>query len=272
VSAISASATGFELSDFEHRDRGLFESLKLAGSSPTLGELEQLSVVRRTRFMLARTPPARVDEGEHQYCASWLLWANSSQHGLSLPRAIDHALADYMFYPEGEWTAFGYHPPESATLLGAWRDASGQAFAFLLEKETRGERPNGEQFLLYVSGLREPVEQLGRKVTALKSSLTKSERRELESVDAGRRIEREQKSPAVGRLLKLIGLFTVLINAFSLYLRQLPAPALPTRWIHHTYQGLVVAVHLSSLLLLLAITIIGIGYVVRYGILMFRRL
>lgn len=68
----------------------------------------------------------------------------------------------------------------------------------------------------------------------------------------------------------LVGLFTVVVNAFSLYLRQLPPPPLPAPAIQDTYEFLVVAVHIAALILLLIITLISIGYVLRYGILMLR--
>jgi hypothetical protein len=213
-----------------------------------------------------------VDENSSSYTASWMLWANSSEHALPLPRSIDHALCDYVFYPEAEWARFGYRPPENVPLLGAWRDPGGRVFAFLLDAAAPRDVALVERrLLLSVSGIRSAVDEVGAKVTSLKSLLAKSERRELQVLHAEYRIEQEKKSPAVARLLKLIGLFTVVVNAFSLYLRQLPPPDLPAPWVQDAYQFLVVVVHFAALLLLLVITLIGIGYVLRYGILMLRR-
>ena len=200
-----------------------------------------------------------------------MLWANSPEHALPLPRSIDHALSDYVFYPEAEWTRFGYRPPENIPLLGAWRDTDGRVFAFLLDAALQESDSRERRLLLYVSGVRSAVDKVGAKVTALKSILAKSEQRELKVLHTEHRIEQEKKSPAVARLLKLVGLFTVVVNAFSLYLRQLPPPNLFTSWLQNSYQFLVVVVHFAALLLLLVTTLIGIGYVLRYGILILRR-
>lgn len=210
------------------------------------------------------------NEKSRSYTGSWVLWANSFEHAMPLPRSIDHALSDYVFYPEPEWARFGYRPPENIPLLGAWRDPGGNVFAFLLDLAPRKAAAGEKRVLLYVSGMRDAVEEVGARVTALKSVLAKSERKEIQVRHAEHRIEQEKKSPAVARLLKLIGLFTVVVNAFSLYLRQLPPPNLPAPSVQDAYQLLVVVVHFAALLLLLVITLIGIGYVLRYGILMLR--
>jgi hypothetical protein len=203
--------------------------------------------------------------------ASWVLWGNLSEHALPLPRSIDQALHDYVFYPEAEWARFGYRPPENLPLLGAWRDPDGSVFAFLLDFTSRGSADRESRLLLYASGIRESVERIGTRVTTLKSLIGKSERREIRVRHAEHLIAQEKKSPAVARLLKLIGLFTVLVNAFSLYLRKLSPPNFPEPYVQTAYNLLVTVVHFSALFLLLVITLIGIGYVLRYGILMLRR-
>jgi hypothetical protein len=201
-----------------------------------------------------------------------MLWPNSSEHVFPLPRSIDDVLADYVFYPEAEWGTFGYRPPENAPLIGAWRDSEGQVFAFLLDMAASRPAPEERSFLLYVSGERDAVNEVGAKVTALKSVLRNMERRELRTSHANDRIEREKRSPAVARLLKLVGVFTVVVNAFSLYLRRLSPPEFPREWIQGTYLALVTVVHFSALILLLVITLVSIGYALRYGLLMLRRL
>ena len=205
------------------------------------------------------------------FTASWMLWPSSSRHTMPLPRSVDQALADYVFYPESEWTRFGYRPPDNLPLLGAWRDVAGTAFAFLMTPTTDAGAHCENPVLLYVSGAKDAVEDIGSKVTALKSVLAKSERKEIQVRHAEDRIAQEKKSPAVGRLLKLVGFFTVVVNAFSLYLRKLPLPTLPSTSVQQAYQVLVVVVHFAALFLLLLITLIGVGYVLRYGILMLKR-
>lgn len=190
---------------------------------------------------------------------------------MPLPRAIDSALSGYVFYPEAEWSRFGYRPPENEPLLGAWRDPDGSVFAFLLAPDSKKNSQNNGRLLLYVSGAKQAVNELGAKVAALKTVLAKSEGKEIRVLHAEHRMKQENKSPAVGRLLKLIGIVTVLVNAFSLYLRKLPPPEFPTPSLQMAYSVMIVILHFSSLILLFLVTLIAILYVLRYGILMMRR-
>lgn len=206
-----------------------------------------------------------------EYTASWMLWSNSIEHEMSLPRSVDNMLTDYVFYPELEWGQFGYRPPENLPLLGAWRDSSGKVFAFLLDASLGNSSLDEKHLLLYVSGEKNAVETIGSKVTSLKAILTKTERKEIQVRHIEQQIEQEKKSPAIARLVKLIGLFTIVVNAFSLYLRELPMPKMPSSFFQEAFQFLIVVVHFSALFLLLVITLIGVGYVFRYGSLILRR-
>jgi len=205
------------------------------------------------------------------YTACWALWPNPDHETLPIQRAIDQSLSGYLFYPEPEWPKHGYRPPENFPLLGAWRNTSGTVFAFLLNSDPDAPQVQPRQVLLYVAGEKDAVEEVGGRVTALKSVLAKSERREMLARYAERRLDDEYKSKSVSKLVGLVGLFTVVINGFSLYLRQLPSPEFASAKLVSIYQLLVGAIHFAALSLLLIITIIGIGYVIRYGILMLRR-
>jgi hypothetical protein len=205
------------------------------------------------------------------YTVSLALWGNPSTTDMPLPRIIDQALSDYVFYPEPEWARYGYRPPEDHPLHGAWRDEKGSVFAFLLKPMPVDGELFERQFLLYVSGVRDAVDELGNKVTVLKSKLAKLERKELQIQRTEQKITQEQKSSAAPRLIKMIVIFTGVINAFSLYLRRLPTPTMPSTTMTLVFQYLVGALHIASLMLLLIITLVGIAYVLRYGILVLRR-
>lgn len=206
------------------------------------------------------------------YTACWALWANPSRNVLPLPRVVDQALSGYLFYPEPEWARHGYRPPENYPLLGAWRDVTGKVFAFLLEPDPEAGGAREKRLLLYVAGDRNAVDELGARVTAIKSVLAKSERKELQVRQAEYRLGQEQKYASLPRLVKLIGVFTAIVNAFSMYLRRLPPPDLPSATLQLIYKFLVAAIHVSSLTLLLAVTMVGVAYVVQYGVLLLRRL
>jgi hypothetical protein len=202
---------------------------------------------------------------------SFALWGNPSTYDMPLPRIIDQALSNYIFYPEIEYARYGYRPPENHSLLGAWRDETGSVFAFLLEPMPVNGELIERRFLLYVSGVRDAVDELGNKVSSLKTKLAKMERKELQIQRTEHKITQEQKSPATPRLIKMIVIFTGVINAFSLYLRRLPTPTMPSTTMTLVFQYLVGVLHIASLMLLLIITLVGIAYVLRYGVLVLRR-
>ena len=209
---------------------------------------------------------------QHDTCTvSLALWGNPSTYDMPLPRIIDQALSNYVFYPEIEWARYGYRPPENHSLLGAWRDENGSVFAFLLKPMPVDGESIERQFLLYVSGIRDAVDELGNKVTVLKAKLAKMERKELQIQRTEQKISQEQESPVAPRLIKMIIIFTGVINAFSLYLRRLPTPTMPSTTMTFVFQYLVGALHIASLVSLLIITLVGIAYVLRYGILVLRR-
>lgn len=206
------------------------------------------------------------------YTACWGLWSNPSQQSIPIEYSIDRTLAGYLFYPEPEWSKYGYRPPENCPLLGAWRDPGGTVFIFLLDGSSPNPKDPLRKLLLYATGSKAMVEEVERSIAAIKKSLAKAEKRELILENATRRLEGEQKSQSMERLMKLIGLFAVIINAFSLYLRKLAVPDIPNAEVLAVYQFLLIAVHFSALVLLLTITTVGIIYACRYGFLLIRRL
>ena len=70
----------------------------------------------------------------------------------------------------------------------------------------------------------------------------------------------------------MIGIFAVIVNAFSLYLRKLPPPDNFIESFKTAYASLVMVVHFSALLLLLMIVLVSIVYTARYGYMMLRRM
>ena len=108
--------------------------------------------------------------------ACYALWFNPTIQALNPPHLIDQSLSDYFFYPEPEWAKYGYRPPESYPLLGAWRDQSGSVFAFLLDRDPKYSKSKGMNLLLYVAGVQDSVDKLGTKIESLKSDLAKVEK------------------------------------------------------------------------------------------------
>jgi hypothetical protein len=200
------------------------------------------------------------------------MWPRESERGLTVEVMIDEALVGYLFYPEPEWARFGYRPPENFPLIGAWRDAQGKVFIFLLDRTEKRPSDSPRQLLLYVSGNTREIESVERKIASLKTLLARAERKELRGIEAAFHLEEESEAKSVERLMKLVGIFAVIINGFSLYLRKLPPPTFPIVSFDYYYQLLIGAIHFSALLLLLLTIIICIFYAFRYGLLLLRRI
>ena len=211
---------------------------------------------------------------DETYTACWAMWPRHSDRDVPIESSIDQALAGYLFYPEPEWSRFGYRPPENFPLIGAWRDTLGKSFIFLLDSTSKrlSDINSPSQLLLYVVGDKGAVESVEGKIKPLKDLLSKAERKELRGQDATLRLEGERTAKPIERLIKLIGLFTVIINGFSLYLRKLTPPTFPIEVLNHIYNILLSAVHFSALFLLLLIIVIGILYAFRYGLLLLRKM
>lgn len=204
--------------------------------------------------------------------ACWAMWPRESEREVPVEVTIDQAFEGYLFYPEPEWARFGYRPPENFPLIGAWRDARGKVFIFLLDRTRKRPSNSPSQLLLYVSGDKREIDSIERRITSLKTLLAKAERKELRGRDAAFRLEGEKKAQSVERLMKLIGLFTVIVNGFSLYLRKLPPPTFLIVSFAYFYQLLLSAIHFTALLLLLLTIIICLSYAFRYGLLLLRRM
>lgn len=206
------------------------------------------------------------------YTACWALWLRESERDVPVEVTIDQAFEGYLFYPEPEWARFGYRPPENLPLIGAWRNHGGNIFVFLLDRTPKRQTNSPRQLLLYVAGDKTEIDSIEVKISSIKTLLAKAERKELRGRDAAYRLEGEEKAQSIERLMKLIGLFTVIVNSFSLYLRKLPPPSFPNESFSYFYKLLLTAVHFSALLLLLLTIIISLFYAFRYGLLLLRRM
>ena len=85
---------------------------------------------------------------------SHALWTTKSEHKLSIDREVDKLLAGYLFYPEPEYPIYNIRPPETHTLLGAWRDSEGSVFIFLSEMTSASPTMIEPRYIIYISGPR----------------------------------------------------------------------------------------------------------------------
>jgi len=217
-------------------------------------------------------PEMSVEKTRHEGCtACFALWFNSKGDNLFVEKQIDKALSGYYFYPEPEWKKYGIAPPEKFPLVGSWRNLQGTVFAFLLEGETKKHQGYSRHVMLYVVGNSDEIQIIENKITELKTDIAHIEKKESRSNIADQKIQKEHKSKSITRLTSLIGVFTVIVNAFSLYLRKLPTPEGMAPMVVGLYNGLIMTVHFLALTLLIIMIVICILYILKYGFLLLKR-
>lgn len=202
--------------------------------------------------------------------AAWAIWQKSSGD-VSFPSLMEGMLVGWRFYPESEWAQYGIRPPEGAILHGAWRSADARAFAFFVRADAvRGS--SGPAALLHVTGPEKLLNEIDSKINGLKNTLLGWERRKLKDARSQTSFDGVHKSKSLNRLIALVGVFAVVINALSLYLRKIPPPNINITYLAIIFNVLLAAVHITALLLLLLLILICIVYVIRYGVLLVRNL
>lgn len=201
----------------------------------------------------------------------WALWPSTISGSISLSRSIDETLKGFHYYPEPEWSHFGYRPPETLPLMAAWRNSTGQVFVFLLCKDRGKTVDTPKLAYLYITGEKKLVNNAGQKIVQLKDSITKAEQRTLTATDAKQRLEVDKTYKLTAKFLGFISLITAVVNAVSIGLRKLPLPEFASENLRMLYVTLASILHITSLLALLTVSILIIFYVIRYACLIQRR-
>lgn len=201
----------------------------------------------------------------------WALWPSTNSSGLPLSRSIDAVLKGFHYYPEPEWSHYGYRPPETLPLMSAWRDSAGQVFIFLLCKDKGRTVDSPKLAYLYITGEKKLVANAGQKINQLKESIAKAEQQTLMASDAKQRLEVEKTYKLTTKLLGVITLITAFINATSFGFRKLPVPEFEFEILRKIYITLTSMLHITSLLTLLIVAVLIIFYLIRYSFLLQRR-
>ena len=205
-------------------------------------------------------------------CRSWVIYGSSEKCVSKIQREVDNIFSAYSFYPEVDWGQYGYGPPEGYQILGAWRHPKTKAFAFLLDNPNIITIEPTIQLLLYVAGEMVEISMLERKIEILKTNFALEEEKVRVDSYARERIDRVHKSKSLAILTGALGIFTAIINGFSLYLRKLPPPELNSQIMINTYNVVLALVHFSALFLLLLVIAICAAFLVKYGVILIRRL
>ena len=209
---------------------------------------------------------------EEQYVTkTWNLWPVDKQSISPIEKQVDLLLSGFCSYPEFEWREFGIRPPDNHNLIGSWRDDSGTVFIFL-HKENSTQNNSQSEHLIIVTGKTPEVDNMTKLISGLKTSLHSADRKELKRKNFDVSIKEESSNKSVAGFSSLAGIFTVIINAFSFYLRDLPEPTNMHPLAAQIYNTLLSSLHILALLLLLTLIMVAITYVSRYGYMMIRRM
>lgn len=127
------------------------------------------------------------------------------------------------------------------------------------------------QLLLYITGDEAEIAKVRRKCDLLKSRFADMRKREENALDTAARLEGIQKSKSLGVIVTVLSIFTAFVNAFSLYLRKLPAPQTFSEEQSIVYGYLVASVHFCSLILLLIVICFLATFLIKYGRLVLKR-
>ena len=203
---------------------------------------------------------------------SWVLFATSREEVIKIQKEVDSIFSNYSFYPEIDWGKYGYRPPESYQVLGAWRHQNSTVFAFLLDNPYMITFDASIQLILYIAGEKNEITTIETKLDTLKSIFNLKNKREEVGLNVEKRLERFQTSKSFKTFAKTLGLITTIINVFSLYLRKLPIPNFNNQTIADIYTYSVASIHFAALLLLFVVIVICIIFFIKYGVLFIRRI
>lgn len=219
--------------------------------------------------------PEEVINKEDSYKDVWKFWAIYGSSKEDVPRIqieVDSVFTDYSFYPEIDWGQYGYRPPEGYQVLGAWRHSKTKAFSFLLDNPHMLIIEPNIQLLLYIVGDISEIYKIESKLDKIKSRFAIEDKKGKISSDIEDRLNKIQKSKSLVIITTILGIFTAIINGFSLYLRKLPAPELGINELTTIYRLLIALIHFSSLLLLLIIILILTFFLLKYGLMLIKKL
>jgi hypothetical protein len=202
---------------------------------------------------------------------SWAIYAASNSEIAVIQREVDHVFSGYSFYPEVEWKLYGYLPPDKYQVLGAWRHPQTKVFAFLLDNRNNETSGTALQLLLHIAGDISEIIKLDPRIDDLKKNLNLSEKKGRVNLHYGTRLDRLNKT-SLGILTGILTIFAGIINGFALYLRKIHPPQFSNKLFIDIYNWVVLVVHFSALFLLLILILICGAFLIKYGILLIRRI
>jgi hypothetical protein len=208
----------------------------------------------------------------HINSSCWQFLAADKDEAKRIQRETDSLFADYSFYPEVDWSKYGYFPPDGHLVIGAWRHPDTIAFVFLLDNRYMQESGAYSQFLIYAIGLEDEISSIDKKIAKTKKGLRKEVFKAAQTLGAASRLDQMTPNRSIGMFTGVLTFVTALINAFSYYLRTLPPPKLFSESLDKVYLILLSLIHFLSLGLLIIVTVICALFLFKYAFVLLKKL
>jgi len=203
---------------------------------------------------------------------SWVFYTKHNNDLSIIQRDINNLFSEYSFYPEIDWNKYGYHPPDGYQVLGGWRHPLSRSFVFLLDNPYMVSVEPNAQVILYVFGEDTELKRIENRLGSFKLKYEIEDRKEAIGLQIEERLQKFKLSRSFKIFSIVLVIFTTIVNAFSLYIRQLPPPDIKNLTIIDTYTYFLTLIHFSALILLfLVILFVGI-ILVKFSYLTLKKL
>ncbi|OGU62088.1 MAG: hypothetical protein A2V66_08000 [Ignavibacteria bacterium RBG_13_36_8] len=209
---------------------------------------------------------------ELEVSRSWVIYDVSIDEITNIQKEIDEICSGYSFYPEIDWRTYQCKPPEGLQVYGAWRHPRERIYVFLLDNPTIITVLPETSLLLRIIGHGQKINRLISGINSLKGKFVLAEKKNLSDRHVDERIDRFYKSKSLTTLFVFLALFTAIINAWATYLRKIDPPVTEYIIVTVLYKWSIIAVHSSAILLLLLVIAICAILLLKYGIMLVRRL
>jgi hypothetical protein len=204
-------------------------------------------------------------------------WLRHADQLSSLKQSVEQTLNGFSYYPEVEWNRFGFRPPEGHPCFSAWRAECGDAFVYLVaEAPAFAATPafdmrSVERVVLMVTARGESrLEELWERLGSICDRFRRVEETDTTQQRALARRERFTNAYPSARVSAIFGVITVVLNAVSGFIREMPQPKTEFPWLAAAYDLGLMCVHLLSLCALLLAGIFCIAYFWRHLLFMVR--
>lgn len=178
---------------------------------------------------------------------------------------IDNIFSQYSFFPEIEWHNHNCTPPNGYQVLNAWRHPNKESYGFLMNNPARQEASSNAQLLIFVKSDNDEINKIKSMIHKLKQKYF------IEDSPLDERINRVHKLKVPAFLITILAVFTAIVNAFSIYLSKISAPAISNHILLALYALLVSIFHILAMVFIISFCLFFIVFMAKYGLLIIKK-